>query len=176
MRSSFLPALVLLSSLATSEALEIREKPVSPDELASALGVRPYCADLVLDGATYPRLVAEIKDSEGRVVEQHVTARGGPHKVYRIRVFVFEDVQTRVPQRIIFNLSADDMVAANAFVAFPAGSRIVQINLSPTGNAFYEAWVFGPQPPDHFFSVRLRIETSTKPYPVPSSHFEVMPK
>jgi hypothetical protein len=148
----------------------IAEESVTPAELASALGVRPFCANLILDGASHPRLTAEIKDKDGKTTEHHVTPGGGPHKIYRIRVFLFQNAQSRVPERLIFNLSAYDNVAGNAFIDFPTGSGSVRTTTSSTRPWFYEAAAFGPEGlRDEFFRVRLRIETSPTPYPVPSS-------
>jgi hypothetical protein len=162
----------MVSSTCLSEA-EIKEKPVTPEELASAMGIRPYCADLVLDGHSYPRLVAEVKNQDGKTSEIEVTPGGGPHKLYRIRAFLFEDLKSRVPHRLIFNLSSDDSVAGNAFINFPEGSRTArQTSRSKPGEWFYEAWIFGPDTSKDFFRVRLRIESNAKPYPVPSSRLD----
>lgn len=151
---------------------EIEEQAVTPEELASALGVRPYCADLVTDGHSYPRLVAEVKDQNGKIWETDVVAGGGPHDLYRIRAFLFEDPKSRVPQRLIFNLSYGDNVAGNAFIDFPEGSRLARTSTSISDEWFYEVWIFGPNAPRDFFRVRLRIETSAKPYPLPLSHID----
>jgi hypothetical protein len=168
----------ILATMITSTCLrgaEIKEQSVTPEELASALGVRPYCADLIVDGRSYPRLVAEVKDQNGEIWETEVVARGAPHERYRIRAFLFEDVKSRVPQRLIFNLSSGDNVAGNAFIDFPEGSRLARTSTNISGEWFYEVWIFGPNSPSDFFRVRLRIETSAKPYPLPSSHFDVHP-
>lgn len=125
-------------------------------------------------GAFLPRLVAEVKDQNGKIWGTEVVARGGPHERYQIRVFLFEDVKSRVPQRLIFNLSSGDKVAGNAFIDFSEGSRLARTSTNKSGEWFYEVWIFGPNSPSDFFRVRLRIETSAKPYPFPSSHFDVL--
>ena len=151
-------------------AQEIRQQVVTTEELASALGVVPFCADLALDGTTYPRLVAEIKDKEGRVIKQDVTPYlNPPAKNYRIRIFLFQDAQTHVPNRLIFNLSSEGNVAGNAFIDFPEGSRLAQRATSNSDSWFYRIWTFGPNPPKNFFQVTFRIETSAVPYTPPSS-------
>jgi len=166
----------ILAAMITTTCLrgmEIEKQAVTPEELASALGMRPYCANLVTDGHSYPRLVAVVKDQDGKIWETDVVAGGGPHDLYRIRAFLFEDPKSRVPQRLIFNLSYGDNVAGNAFIDFPEGSRLARTSTSMSEEWFYEVWIFGPNAPRDFFGVRLRIETSTKPYPPPSSHIDV---
>lgn len=47
----------ILAAMITTTCLrgaEIKEQAVTPEELASALGVRPYCAELILEGRSYP--------------------------------------------------------------------------------------------------------------------------
>jgi hypothetical protein len=169
----------ILAAIITSTCLrgaEIEQQAVTPEELASALGVRPFCADLILDGKSYPRLVAEVKDQNGKIWETEVVAGGGPHDRYRIRAFLFEDVKSRIPQRMIFNLSFGDNVAGNAFIDFPEGSRLARTTTKKSGKWFYEAWIFGPDSSNDFFRVRLRIETSSKPYPPPSSTLKLLPE
>jgi hypothetical protein len=170
MNTNLLFIFAAMTSATYLKGAEIKEQAVKPEELASAMGIRPYCADLVLDGKSYPRLVAEVKNQEGKISEIAVVPGGGPHELYRIRAFLFEDVKSRVPHRLIFNLSSDDDVAGSAFIDFPEGSRAArQTRRSKPGEWFYEVWIFGPDSAEDFFRVRLRIETSAKPYPVPSS-------
>lgn len=161
------------------KGVEIEERTVNLEELASALGIRPYCADLTLSGNLFPRLVAEIKDQDGKIRETAVTPGGGPYDLYRIRVFLFENAESRLPQRLIINLSADDNVAGNAFIDFPSESRSARTStrtiMPESDKWFYEVWISAPDSPKGIFRVRLRIETSATPYPPPSSRLELIP-
>ena len=170
--------LAVTFAISISTGAEIIPQIPTTEELASAMGIRPFCADLVLTNQLYPRLVAEITDKEGKITKSDVTPGGPHHDIYRIRIFLFEDGRSRVPKRLIFNLSADDNIAGNAFIDFPPESQGACTAFCKTSSSrawFYEVWTYGPSSPrELYFQVRFRIETSPTPYPVPSSSFKAL--
>jgi len=164
------------SYLPTGRAFEIVPQSPTTEELASALGVRPFCADLRFEKPTYPRLLAEVTTADGGKSVCDVTPRGEAKDLYRIRIFLFEDAQSRVPQRLLFNLSAGDNVAGNAFIDIPEGGRLACTSSYKKDGAIYEVWIYGPESPNKlFFRVVFRVETSDVPYPMPSSRIESLP-
>lgn len=175
MRIILITALVVTFAISISTGEEIILQIPTTEELASAMGIRPFCADLVLTNQLYPRLVAEITDKEGKITKSDVTPGGPHHDIYRIRIFLFEDGRSRVPKRLIFNLSADDNIAGNAFIDFPLESQGSCVTVCKTSSSqawFYEVWTYGPNSlRELYFQVRFRIETSPTPYPRPSSSF-----
>ena len=169
MRIIRITALAVTFAISISTGAEIIPQIPTTEELASAMGIRPFCADLVLTNQLYPRLVAEVTDKEGKITKHDVTPGGPHHDIYRIRIFLFEDGSSFAPKRLIFNLSADDNIAGNAFVDFPPESQLARTTISTSQAWFYEVWTFGPRGKELYFQVRFRIETSPMPYPRPSS-------
>ena len=171
MRIIRITALAVTFAISIATGAEIIPQIPTTEELASAMGIRPFCADLVLTNQLYFRLVAEITDKEGKITKSDVTPGGPHHDIYRIRIFLFEDGRSRVPKRLIFNLSADDNIAGNVFIDFPPESQWTRTTTSTSQAWFYEVWTYGPisSPRKLYFQVRFRIETSPTPYPRPSS-------
>ena len=135
-------------------------------ELASAVGIRPCCADARFSAPVYARLVATITDVGGGTQEREVApANASDH--WRLRVFLFEDIQSRRPQRLIFNISDSGSVAGNAFIDFPAGSVIARVTTSAKGSFHYEAAVPSGNGPGELFTVSIRLETGSAPFPHP---------
>lgn len=136
------------------------------DELASAVGIRPCCADARFPAPVYTRMVATITDEDGGTQEREV-APANASDYWRLRVFLFEDIQSRRPQRLIFNIADSGSVAGNAAIDFPAGSVIARVTTGTKDSFHYEAAVPSGKGPKDIFSVSIRLETSSKPFPHP---------
>lgn len=135
-------------------------------ELASAVGIRPCCADARFPAPVYTRMVATITDADGATQEREV-APANASNYWRLRVFLFEDIQSRRPQRLIFNIAESGSVAGNAFVDFPSGSVIARVTTGTKGSFHYEAAVPSGNGPKDMFTVSIRLETSPNPFPHP---------
>jgi len=173
MNTAQLATLMFACSTLFGEA--ITEQSPTVEELASANGIRAFCADLRLPPSEHPRLLAEVTDQNGKVFKQYVTPYGSAHELYRIRIFLFEDVVSKAPKRVIFNLSAGDDVACNSSIDFPVGSRLARTSSSRSDPWIYEVWIIGPEAANKlFFQVRFFVETSPTPYPPPSETLQIL--
>lgn len=155
---------VIALCLAASSRGEITQGSPSTEELASAMGLRPYCADARFPAPVYARMVATITDANGAQREQEVHPASAS-EYWRLRVFVFEDAQSRRPRRLIFNIDSSGTVAGNAFIDFPPDSRLARVTTALRGKVFYEVSVPGDSGPKDKFTISLRLETSATPFP-----------
>jgi len=167
--AALLPAIL---SAGSGRAEIVQDQP-STVEIAGAMGLRPFCANLRFDKPCYARLEADIIDAQGVTTHPNVTP-GQQSDHFRIRVFFFEDPSTRKPARLSFNLSSDDDVAANVFLDFPKEARLARISLGRENDRFYEVEAMGRDPHDVVCKIVLRIVTSETPFPMPSSAAQVL--
>lgn len=151
----------------------IQDKPTT-EEVASAMGITPYCANLKFQSPIYARLVAEVVNEKGENYTREVgggEARGN----YRIRIFCFENIKSRKAERVIFNLSGEENVWFNGLIEFPPESGTARLTLGTGKEGYlYEIWIFGPNSSKDYFRVRFRIETSPTRFPVPSSNLKLI--
>jgi hypothetical protein len=162
---AFLPA-------GSGRAEIVQDQPTTV-EIAGAMGLRPFCANLRFDKPCYARLQADVTDAQGVTSHPNVTP-GRPSNHFRIRVFFFEDPQTHKPLRLSFNLSPDDDVAANVFLDFPKEARTARTSLMRENDRFYEVEASGRDPHDVVCKIALRIITSETPFPRPGSAIKVL--
>lgn len=171
--SPLVAALFLAILPAGGGRAEIVQDQPTTVEIAGAMGLHPFCANLRFDKPCYARLQADVTDARGVTTHPDVTP-GQPSDHFRIRVFFFEDPETRKPARMSFNLSPDDDVAANVFLDFPKEARLARISLGREHERFYEVEAIGQDPHDVVCKITLRIVTSETPFPRPGSAFQVL--
>jgi hypothetical protein len=171
--SPLVAALFLAFLPAGSGRAEIVQDQPTTVEIAGAMGLHPFCANLRFDKPCYARLQADVTDAQGGTSHPHVTP-GQKSDHFRIRVFFFEDPQTHKPLRLSFNLSPDDDVAANMFLDFPKEARGACLSLMRENDRFYEITAYGRDPHDVVCKIALRIITSETPFPMPGSAIKVL--
>ena len=162
-------ALLLITPLFLEKSFgQVTVSEPSVAELASAVGIKPCCADARFPAPVYARMVAKIANPDGTVEEREV-APANASDYWRLRVFLFEDIQSRRPQRLIFNIASSGPVAGNAFIDFPPDSVIARTAADTCDSFHYTVAVPSGNGPQDKFTVSIALETSSTPFPQPSS-------
>ena len=68
----------------------VQDKPTI-EELASAMGISPYCANLKFPSPIFARLVAEVVNEKGEKYTREVIGGSEARDNYRIRICYFEN-------------------------------------------------------------------------------------
>ena len=151
--------IAFIAFLTTTSALAQQIAIVQPtvQELAGALGVRPYCWDVTLPEARFARLVAVLDGS------QQFSPLSQSAASLQVRVFVFTDPAAGHIQRISYRLQGASSESIQGFEQSLAGCAITSIGATTEPNLKFTVLAQGASRKEVSLSVTL--ETSREPFP-----------
>ena len=151
-------ALIILSGC---DRRQIKQAPISTQELASALGVSSFCADAHFASPLYAQLVAVTTDSTGE--HRSKVSSVEPNMDFHLRVLMINDPKSGSLQRISYAIHAlNGGGGGEAFVQIEPETTMKRMTTNDLGTFLYDIVL---QKGSETKEIHIELKTSATPFP-----------
>jgi len=169
MKALITPALIVIILIMTLTACskndsqtplgKIRPAQLSVQDLTAAVGVSPFCAEAHFPFSCYARLVAITTDSTGRHRSEISTPSAD--KDFRLRVLLFSDPKSGVPQRITYAISTSTGGGGERFIQIEPETGIQRMTTNESSTFLYDIEL---KKHSETIDIHIELETSATPF------------